>query len=58
MADADMNVNKTQRGDVDPGQIDLVNRDPNNLNDHVSVSRPTQYYNYELRIYHIYHVYT
>lgn len=38
MADADMNVNRTQRGDVDPGQIDLVNRDPNDLNSHVAVS--------------------
>jgi len=37
MADADMNVNRTQRGDVDPGQIDLVNRDPNDLNSHVAV---------------------
>ena len=36
--DDDMNVNRTQRGDVDPGQIDLVNRDPNDLNSHVSVS--------------------
>lgn len=38
MADGDMSVNRSERDGVDPGQIDLVNRDPNNLNEHLAVS--------------------
>lgn len=38
MADEGMNVNRTERDGVDPGQIDLLNRDPKDLNGHLSVS--------------------
>jgi len=36
--DGNMNVNRTERDGVDPGQIDLINRDPNDLNGHIAVS--------------------
>lgn len=45
MADGSMNVNDTERGRVGLEEnVDLLNRDPNDLNSHIAVS--TQFPSY------------